>query len=216
MSGLLNRVKINYTIIFLNILELFSRPRLKRVPEPEAISDFEEQVSNFNRVMETPLSISYAMMLQKMLDVSQRERPIKYLDLCCGPAHFAKLVPKFFKVDKMGLVDMSGNMLELAKQVLSDVDVDKNFVNEDVTQLSSVEDSQYDLITLLNGLHHLPELKDVTSAFSSMERVSRENGMIFIIDMVRPKNQFMLNLYTETFGAVYSDLGLDYFKKDFV
>lgn len=86
------------------------------------------------------------------------------LDLGCGTGNFTRLLRKRFSGAGITAVDISGAMVEIAKEKLKDGGVE--FIVEDVEKLES--DKRYDLITSSAVFHWLEDIDATLTKYRSL------------------------------------------------
>ena len=107
-------------------------------------------------------------------------------------------------------VDMAASMLDLAK-----FNVQVNLLDQRITltQLDAkgliFEDEMFDVSICNSLIHHLaqPEL-----ALSQIARVTREDGIIFVRDLLRPADESMLDHLVETYVSQESEYSQKMFR----
>jgi ubiquinone/menaquinone biosynthesis C-methylase UbiE len=105
--------------------------------------------------------------------------PMKILDLACGEGTFAVAMAN------MGLqvtgVDLSPEMLEIARERAATDGVRVKFLQQDMRSLSLR--GRFDLVTCwFDSLNYLLEIDDLSHTFAGVSRVLDENG-VFIFDV---------------------------------
>jgi ubiquinone/menaquinone biosynthesis C-methylase UbiE len=105
--------------------------------------------------------------------------PMKILDLACGEGTFAVAMAN------MGLrvtgVDLSPDMLEIARQRAATEGVRVRFLHQDMRFLRLR--GRFDLVTCwFDSLNYLLEIDDLSRAFAGVSRVLDDNG-VFVFDV---------------------------------
>ncbi|MCB0364631.1 MAG: class I SAM-dependent methyltransferase [Bdellovibrionaceae bacterium] len=195
--SLLNPLKKCLTYLVLSGANKWTSPyNLERRPEPE-VSDEAEQVAHYDRVMETSMAVVYGVSLELICRILRTPKSgQRIVDLCCGPGQFTRLLGKSFPDCEVHGLDLSPPMLECLRKNLPAA-----FAHcENMIEAPSLVREGFELITAMNCLHHLPDQKDVGKALKTMEDLSSAEGVIFVTDPLRLKNQWQTNLYTDTYG----------------
>ncbi len=126
-------------------------------------------------------------------------RGSKILDVGCGTGKFAfKMANHNKQLDVHG-VDLSGEMIEKAKEKLTDENI--TFAVGDVEELP-YESGTFDIVTCSHSFHHYP---NQDRAVSEMYRVLKDNGTLMIIDGSRDKlvGRVIFEIVTFIEGHVY-------------
>ncbi|MBM0740798.1 class I SAM-dependent methyltransferase [Phormidium sp. CLA17] len=102
------------------------------------------------------------------------------LDIGCGTGEFSRLLAK--RVEKVFAIDLSPNMIEVAKQrsrMFSNID----FQVADVLHWEPIVE-QFDLIVSIATLHHLP----VESLLPNLKATLKPGGRLVILDLLEHEN----------------------------
>ncbi len=122
---------------------------------------------------------------KKVVSESGLPQGARVLDMACGTgAQSIAFAEKGFSV--VG-VDLSPDMLAQAKKKIRK-DYDVTFLCQDASSVPFA-DSQFDLATISFGLHDMPE-EIGAAVLKEMQRVTKPNGKIVIVDYDVPKNSF--------------------------
>jgi ubiquinone/menaquinone biosynthesis C-methylase UbiE len=217
IHGLLQTISKTLQYTSLVVLNFFSKPRLKRTPEPFALTEHKQHVEDYDRAIHTIMVLPYVLVMDFVYRLTNKDDPKKALDLCCGPGHFTRMLAKHLKCHEVIGVDLSEPMLKKAQdnaqsEKLSEV---LRYVKSDVASLDSIESKSMDIVSFMDGAHHMSSIQDVTKILKEADRVAKPEGIVILLDPVRPKTVSTTNLYHRIAGKPYVDLGLSYFNKDF-
>lgn len=132
------------------------------------------------------------------------------MDLGTGTALIPIELCKRHEDCRVMAVDMAASMLDLAK-----FNVQVNLLDQRITltQLDAkgliFEDEMFDVSICNSLIHHLaqPEL-----ALSQIARVTREDGIIFVRDLLRPADESMLDHLVETYVSQESEYSQKMFR----
>jgi ubiquinone/menaquinone biosynthesis C-methylase UbiE len=200
----------------LTLGQAFSRQRLERVPEPKSITDELDNVLQYDRVMSTRLAIAYAIGIETIYQARQQPFGGSAIDLACGPGHFSICMAKHLRLDNLIGIDISPPMIEVAtRNAISERQPQLLFKAGDVTQLTDMDDNQFELSTFMDAAHHFPDAETVTNVISQMERITNPSGLICVMDLVRLKTMDLTDKYVRLVGRDYHEQGLSAFYKDF-
>ena len=108
------------------------------------------------------------------------------LDLCTGTGDLAIEFAKKTHPSRITAIDLSDEMLEIAKQKAQSRGLEKaiDFIRADVMDLD-FDDESFDIITIAFGLRNLP---DRQKAVAEMTRLLKPSGRIFILEFCPPSN----------------------------
>ena len=193
------------------------RQILSRVQEPRSITDAAENVSQYDRVMGTKLVLAYSA----GLEIVHRARPDvgreRVVDIACGPGHFTLCLAKHLNYQRVTGIDLSASMVEIASRNasmkgLQGVTV---FQTGDAANLSMIDDDACDLATFTDAAHHMPSLDVVAAVIREMNRVTKPEGLVMVMDVVRLRTQALTEHYVNSLGHDYIERGLPNFFDDF-
>lgn len=193
------------------------RQKLERKPEEfSEVTDAENNVVQYDRVMETKLAISYAIAIETVYKARTKPFGGKALDVCCGPGHLAITMARELKLDSLVGVDLSQPMVDCASKNASQKKLENvKFEHGDATKLSQFGDGQFDLTTMMDAAHHMPSLEVLGKVFQQLDRVTASDGLVVIMDLVRLRTREITENYIELMASDYIVRGLPAFKKDF-
>lgn len=104
-----------------------------------------------------------------------RRPGLKVLEIACGSGHLLAMLPKYLpKVQRTGL-DLAGNMLRRARQVLGP---HANLTQADSRRLPFAS-NQFDVVLCAHSFHHFP---DQAGTLREIQRVLRDGGLACVLD----------------------------------
>lgn len=190
---------------------------LTRAQEPASITAAGANVTQYDQVMTTKLVLAYAAGLK----IAHQARPDRQrdqaIDIACGPGHFTLCLARYLDCRSITGVDLSGPMVSIAnqnaqKQGLADR---VSFQTGDATNLADVEAGSCDLATFTDAAHHMPDLDTVRKVIEEMHRVTRPEGLVMVMDLVRLRTADLTERYVNLLGHDYIERGLPAFFDDF-
>lgn len=208
---------MSLTAIDLTIRHLVNKQRLERKPEPSQVSDGLEQTKEYSQSKNSIMVVPYFAALNiidKLCPINNRN---SVLELCTGPGNFTEMLVKNANFKKITGVDLSEKMLAYARENANQAGIEKQItlIHDDVTQLKKLGSEKYDLITFMNAAHHLTDIQSVKEVLTNATFKVKDDGIIFLMDLVRPKTKKIAENYIKFFGKDYLKKGLNYFHKDF-
>lgn len=194
--------------------------KLERRPEPEAITASEAQVLQYEAVLGTKLAIAYAVALETLyrcLPDTQSPTARKAADLASGPGYFTIALAQYLQFSTIDGFDLSPRMVASANATSQKLGLQYSlkFHQQDIRDLHQIPNASLDLTTFTDAAHHLPSPADVQKVLQEMDRVTRPEGLIFVMDLVRLRTAKLTESYVETLGADYRKMGLPVFLEDF-
>ncbi len=199
--------------------------RLERTPEPTSSMVDEESVRQFDQAFSTRLVLTYAAALE-LLEVVLPPVPAKTgqgggrrraLDLACGPGHFTLMLACRLGFSRVQGIDCSVPMIQRAEANCRDQALSGrvSFQHGDATQLADLAGGDFDLCTCTYAGHHLADLSQVRCLLQEMDRVTRPDGTLFVLDLVRLRTAALTERYVSLIGAEYLRRGLNVLYEDF-
>jgi len=104
---------------------------------------------------------------------------IAVLDIACGTGTFLQMLSERYNINGYG-IDIAGNMLALAREKNPSF----HFAEGTAAELSFLDDSSIDLVTVSAAFHHFP---DPEAFMREAARVLKPRGTIMIADPYIPK-----------------------------
>ena len=119
--------------------------------------------------------------------------PKRMLDVATGTGDFAILAAKMLNPDSLLGVDISEGMLDVGrKKVLQGGLANVVKFQKDDCMALSLDDDQFDAITVAYGVRNFP---DLDKGLSEMRRVLKKNGRLVIIELTAPRRFPMRQLF---------------------
>ena len=103
------------------------------------------------------------------------------LDVACGAAHAAEPVAPH--VRQIIGIDLTPELLGLARQRLRDNDIDNVLLQEGNAEVMPFVDESFDVVFCRSSLHHFA---DPYRAVDEMVRVCRIGGRVVLVDLIAP------------------------------
>lgn len=173
------------------IILIYSLPRKKNLREPSMEGlDSPEVAAAFEKVTNLlPFKLLHRKVLSQLKLYNLKD---SLLDVGCGPGNLIiQVAKKYPSLDLIG-VDLSSEILELAKKKA----VENNLNEKIVFKIGSVEslpfpDKSVDFILSTLSLHHW---EDPKQAFEEIFRVLKDGGVLLIFDFRRDARKFFYGL----------------------
>lgn len=148
--------------------------------DPKKIKEMFDEISPYYDQMNNKISLGTHYLIKilaiKKLGIKPRST---VLDVCCGTGDFSKIISKISPKTKVIGLDISENMLKLAKH--------KNpkmcFLKGDCTQLA-FKDNEFDYITIGFGLRNI---QNRSQALSEIYRTLKPDGKFLHLDFGNSK-----------------------------
>ena len=203
--------------------EIFSQQVLVRTPEPMIMNDLEQTQQYFEYGQsDTVFRASYLFHAKWASRTIQNCK--KVIDLGTGPANQLIIIAKLNPHIKFYGVDLSEQMIEIARKNCKNLNVENvDFIYDDISKLSSVQDSSFDGAISSVALHHLNDTETLENTFRNLNRVLKKEYAVYITDFLLLKNPASLDYLVslnknqpELFKLDYvNSLKASFFEKDF-
>ncbi len=142
--------------------------------------------------------------LKKAIEIISNKPPKSILDLATGTGKFAFALRKHFpNADIFGL-DISTNMLEIAKKRNETKKKNIIFLEGDALQLPFPENS-FDIVTMSYGIRNV---KEIERCLEQIYKVLKPSGEFIIVEFGKPFRWFLpfYKLYQKTFVKIIGGL----------
>jgi SAM-dependent methyltransferase len=81
--------------------------------------------------------------------------------------------------------------------------------------MTQIGDDVFDLTSFTDAAHHMPDIATVGKVLSEMDRVTKPDGLVMIMDLARLRTAALTENYVSLLGADYLKIGLPYFFNQF-
>lgn len=135
---------------------------------------------------------------RRAVNMLRARRPRHILDVATGTGDLALLLGRRLHPDTLTGIDLSGNMIEIARRKaasVSDVQTRYDFQVADCLSLPFA-DATFDCVTVAYGVRNFERLLD---GYREMYRVMKHGGTLCVIELSTPVNRLvwpLYNLYT--------------------
>lgn len=199
----------------LMILQQLGRQKLGRTPEPASVTAQAENVAQYDQVMTTALVVAYAAGLQVVHRARTSEGGCA-VDLACGPGHYTLCLARYLGYDAVTGIDLSPGMVATAQQNAAERGLANvvSFEQGDVTSLEIPAESVH-LASFTDAAHHMPDLATVANVLAEMDRVTKADGLVMLMDVTRLRTEKLTERYVQLLGRDYKARGLPNFFEDF-
>jgi len=147
-------------------------------------SSIADRYDRMNRVMSLALDRHWR---RKALDNLDLPSQANVLDLACGTGDFAEVVLHRFPAAAVTCVDLTPEMLEIARRKLADCE-GVTFCIGDAQELLGVSDATFDLVVCAFGFRNFP---DKEKALAACHRVLKPEGRLVVLELFRPRSRLV-------------------------
>lgn len=190
---------------------------LQRTAEPSEVTAATENVVQYDQVMSTKLAIAYAAGLEIVHRVRATTAGGTAIDLACGPGHYTLCLARFLGYDEIVGVDLSPGMVQVASRNAAEKGFQGQvrFREGDITRLHDIPTVELDLASFTDAAHHMPDLDTVGAVLREMDRITKPDGLVMVMDLARLRTAKLTEKYVNTLGHDYVERGLPDFLEDF-
>ena len=127
------------------------------------------------------------------IDTLKPFRPQQILDICTGTGDFAILAAQRLRPQHVTAVDISTEMMEIAKHKANQKTLEKviSFQREDCMKLTFADET-FDAVTIAYGARNLENLD---KGLSEICRVTKPGGHLLLLELASPKSAPMKQLF---------------------
>ncbi len=178
----------------------------KRIMEPEAMESIEEVVA-YDKLTLKYLTILHNGFIETVINASPNHG--SFLEVGCGTGRISIGVAKHTENISITGIDLSGNMLKVAKNNAKAEKVDKKiqFLRTNGNNIP-FKNNSFDAVFCHNMLHHISNPLPV---LNEMARVVTKDGAFIVRDLIR-KSRLFAWLHVNFFGLTYNKLMKEEYK----
>lgn len=189
---------------------------LQRTPEPSGVTDGEQNVNQYNRVLNTNMTSNYAIAMDLMYRCRSENSNHSALDLCSGPGLLTMGLSNYLDYKHVLGVDLSQPMTSIAQQnaKLAGLEGKVRFKTGDVINLHEADHS-FDLVSFTNAAHHLPDLASVRRVLTASEKAAKPEGIVVLTDIGRLKTAEITDRFVALAGEEFIKLNMPDMYEDF-
>lgn len=182
-----------------------------------------ERFSNLETGQSATIDAPLSMQLITEAAVRLTPKIERVLDIGCGAGNNTlKLRQVYGKPFASDLLDLSGPMLERAKQRVNNTGIDNVMTWHADLRIADLPKESYDVVLAAAVLHHLRDDEDWRSAFEKIISVLRPGGSFWITDLVvhetAPVHELMWSRYGDYLegrgGAEYREKVFEYIERE--
>ncbi len=202
------------------ILAQSGRQKLARIPEASSeVTENLDDVLQYDQVMQTALAVAYAVGLTVVHRARPQTagRPAKALDLASGPGLYTLCLQTHLNYANITGIDLSPAMIDIAEKNArkKNMETQVSFQLGDISNLTQFDSDLFDLTSFTDAAHHMPDLATVGEILSEMDRVTKPDGLVMVMDLARLRTAELTEKYVGIIGANYLKMGIPYFFNQF-
>ena len=126
-------------------------------------------------------------MLEALINaIPDDKEELKILDLGCGTGNITQKVLERFPHARVTCLDLSENMIEIAKYKLSEYEIE--YIVGDFTEVELTK--KYDAIVSSLALHHIPNDEEKEKMYKSIYEALENRGVFYNADVIKANSQY--------------------------
>lgn len=169
---------------------------MKRIPEPELMTDEEQAAAYANADFEEPHNHFIALLKESVGDVFPESGLA--VDLGCGAADISIRFARAFPNYRVEGIDASAAMLAEGRKALSGINLEQRIsLNQAYLQESSLAHKDYSIIICNAMLHHLHD----PFVLWNLIKTAKNNPPVFIMDLMRPESDGQVYKLVEEYAG---------------
>tara|TARA_Y100000022_G_C13253649_1_gene378458 strand:+ start:1094 stop:1798 length:705 start_codon:yes stop_codon:yes gene_type:complete len=129
---------------------------------------------------------------KEIAEIAKYSSPKKILDVATGTGDIAINLSKI-KGSKIEGVDVSGNMLKIARKKIDELKIDNIVLKTCEAENLVFEDNHFDIVSIGYGVRNFSNLK---KGLSESYRVLKKDGKLIILETSIPENLIIRFMYT--------------------
>ncbi len=153
---------------------------------PDLKKHFNREAENFDKQVQKNIPC-YNEMLEALINaIPDDKEELKILDLGCGTGNITQKVLERFPHARVTCLDLSENMIEIAKYKLSEYEIE--YIVGDFTEVELTK--KYDAIVSSLALHHIPNDEEKEKMYKSIYEALENRGVFYNADVIKANSQY--------------------------
>lgn len=180
----------SFALLFNLVLDLASRQRQTRIPEPELVMTDPAATHDFMLAGREDGILAFTYLYHAIQASAVIPAGGRVLDLGCGPANQLSVIARLNPDAHFTGLDASTEMLGLAEETVQRCRLDNMSLREgDMTDLAGIKDASIDTVVYTITLHHLPDTAALARCLGEVRRVLKPGGGLYLVDFGRLKRE---------------------------
>lgn len=159
---------------------------------PDLKKHFNNEAESFDTRVQKNIPCYNEMITALVNAIPDNKEDPKILDLGCGTGNITGKVLERFPKARVTCLDLSENMIEIAKNKLSDYETIE-YVVDDFTQMQI--DTEYDAVISSLALHHIASDEEKEAMYGDIHDALKIGGVFYNADVIKASNKYNEQLY---------------------
>ena len=148
---------------------------------------FNNEAESFDTRVQKNIPCYDEMLIALINAIPDNKKNPKILDLGCGTGNITLKALTRFPEAEVTCLDLSENMIEIAKDKLSDYE-NIEYVIGDFTQMQT--DTKYDVILSSLALHHIPNDEEKEAMYKDIYEALEDGGVFYNADVIKANSNY--------------------------
>lgn len=154
---------------------------------PDLKKHFNNEAESFDTQVQKNISCYNEMLTALINAIPENKMNPKILDLGCGTGNITQKALTRFPLAEVTCLDLSENMIEIAKEKLSDYEK-VEYVIGDFTKMQI--DRKYDVILSSLALHHIPNDEKKEAMYRDIYEALDNGGVFYNADVIKANSDY--------------------------
>ena len=154
---------------------------------PDLKKHFNKEAEAFDEQVQKNIPCYNEMLTALINAIPDNKKNPKILDLGCGTGNITQKALKRFPDAEVTCLDLSENMIEIAKDKLSDYEKIEYIVG-DFTQMQI--ETKYDVILSSLALHHIPNDEEKEAMYKDIYEALEKDGVFYNADVIKANSNY--------------------------
>lgn len=154
---------------------------------PDLKKHFNKEAEAFDEQVQKNIPCYNEMLTALINAIPDKNKNPKILDLGCGTGNITQKALTRFPDAEVTCLDLSENMIEIAKDKLSDYEKIEYIVG-DFTQMQI--ETKYDVILSSLALHHIPNDEEKESMYKDIYEALEKDGVFYNADVIKANSNY--------------------------
>lgn len=197
--------------LLLNLaLDLCSRQRQPRIPEPELVMADAASATAFMKAGAEDGILAHTYLYHAIQASAVIPAGARVVDLGCGPATQLALIARLHPDCRFIGIDAANSMLALAADTLDRQHIDNVRLQEgDMSALGNIGTASADAVISTMSLHHLADVAALERTVHEVRRILKPGGGIYLVDFGRLKRDKTQEFFATERKAIQPPLFTD-------
>jgi len=154
---------------------------------PDLKKHFNKEAEAFDKQVQKNIPCYNEMLTALINAIPNNKDSPKILDLGCGTGNIAQKALNRFPEAEVTCLDLSENMIEIAKDKLSSYE-NIEYIVGDFTQMEL--NTKYDVVLSSLALHHIPNDEEKEAMYKNIYETLEKDGVFYNADVIKANSNY--------------------------